>query len=78
MTDEQQEPFTGTAPPADPGPAFPEWAADTPIPDAIAQVIGAASMCWENPEAAGDYDADAAERIAAELLAFLQMKLWAP
>lgn len=35
---------------------------------AVYQAIGEASMCWENPEGAGVFDAEAADRVASALL----------
>jgi hypothetical protein len=42
---------------------------ELPIEEFIGQAVGAASMCWENPEGAGVFDSERAERIAEELTA---------
>jgi hypothetical protein len=52
------------------------WPYDKPVPDAIMEAIGAASMCWEHPEQAGVFQNERAAEIGEELLTFLKKKLW--
>lgn len=52
------------------------WKADTPIHHAVMEAMGAASMCWEHPEAAGAFDYERAKAIGDELLALLRAKQW--
>lgn len=39
---------------------------------AVYEAIGEASMCWEKPEGAGEFDSVAADRVAATLLGEIQ------
>jgi hypothetical protein len=52
------------------------WPPDKPVPEAIGEAIGAASMCWEFPEKAGQFKMEVAAEISEELLTFLKRKLW--
>lgn len=57
--------------PDDPGDRFlPEYDAvfGQELSQAVHQAMGAASACWDNLEGAGEFDADTACRIAAELI----------
>ena len=47
------------------------WPDDTPLNEAILQALGAASMCWSNPEGAGVFQPDQAIKIGEELAAFI-------
>lgn len=53
-----------------------DWKVDTPVPTAIFEALGAASMCWETPEGAGVFDSSRAAAIGDELIVFLRRKLW--
>jgi len=50
------------------------WEYDTPLHEAIGQAIGAASMCWENVEAAGIFNSSRALEICEELEIFIKAK----
>jgi hypothetical protein len=45
------------------------------IEEFIGQAVGAASMCWENPEGAGVFDADRAKQIVEEIMDHLAVLL---
>jgi hypothetical protein len=49
--------------------------ADVTIEEALGQALGAASMCWEHPEAAGEFNTERATRIYAQMMAFLGEKM---
>jgi len=53
-----------------------KWSIDTPIHEAIREAIGAASLCWQYPKAAGMYNPEMASSIADELEELLKSKLW--
>jgi hypothetical protein len=48
---------------------------DTPVDEAIGIALGAASMCWEHPQAAGVFDSQRAAAISEELLSFIRYKV---
>lgn len=58
-----------------PAPIF-DWKIDTPVPDAIFEALGAASVCWSTPQGAGVFDSERAAAIGNELITFLRHKLW--
>lgn len=53
-----------------------EWTIETPVPQAVFEALGAASVCWSTPEGAGVFDSLRAEAIGDELLELLRAKLW--
>ena len=57
-------------------PAMFDWPDDVPVHEAVGQAIGAASMCWETPEGAGEFDSTRASAIVDELMSLLRRKLW--
>lgn len=63
------DPTTPTAPIFD-------WKVDTPVPDAIFEALGAASVCWSTPEGSGVFNSERAAAIGDELIGFLRNKLW--
>lgn len=52
-----------------------DWSEETPIRDVIGEAVGAASMCWEHPEKAGEFDSVKATEIVDEVMHILQLKL---
>lgn len=51
-----------------------DWEPDTSIDQMVANVVGAASMCWEHVEEAGVFDSSTAADIADQLIAALHAK----
>lgn len=49
------------------------WPDDMPLRSAIMQALGAASMCWENPEGAGRFFPERAILVGDELEAFVRL-----
>ena len=49
------------------------WTPDTPIPEAVGQAMGFASLCW-SPRPTGVFQADECKQVLEELLEFLQSK----
>lgn len=47
------------------------WDNDTTIKNAVCQALGAASVCWEHPEGAGEFNPDQCVAIANELCKFI-------
>ena len=68
MTDEPR--YTRTRP----EPWSPDLRGDEtdPLASAVQQAIGTASMCWEHPAGAGEFDSSQAAWVADGLLAFLR------
>lgn len=52
--------------------------ADITLAEAVGQALGAASMCWEHPEAAGEFNSARAERIYKALMAIIAEKTTGP
>jgi hypothetical protein len=45
-----------------------DWTIETPLKQVVQEAIGLASMCWEHPEKAGQFDMDLAIRIGEEVM----------
>lgn len=45
------------------------------IREAILEAMGEASMCWSNPEGAGEFDSDKAAKVGEELLCDIKDKI---
>ena len=45
-----------------------DWDKGTEVREAVGNALGAASMCWEHPEAAGEFLSDRAVQILEELM----------
>lgn len=54
-----------------------DWQLDTPVDQIIGEAIGAASMCWEHPEAAGVFESELAGALVEAVMTALRRKLWA-
>ena len=51
-----------------------DWTVDTPLKQVIGEAIGAASMCWEFPERAGEFQSGQATRIIQEVMDIIHRK----
>lgn len=59
-----------------PEPLFPKWEIDTPLEQVIGEAVGAASMCWENLDNAGEFNTIMVSRIVDEVVANVRNKLF--
>lgn len=51
-----------------------DWPDDKPFHEALGEAIGAASVCWEHIELAGEFQSQRAAAIVEELEEFLKRK----
>lgn len=50
------------------------WSEETPVPDAVFEALGAASVCWSSMRGTGEFQAARCMAIGNELIEFLHRK----